>query len=494
MLKPTRANRPTMAKMQYAAETKREQYGLAQWMRRVLEECDKLGDDFAPDPVHDLRVAIRRCRSLADGLMAFDPLPDWKRMKKAAKPLFRCLGELRDTQVMADWIQKLGSPDDAVSKALFDFASTEEESLKEKAVSALQEFDRKQWKAWSEVLPKRAERVPLQGLAFRHLALERWNQAHQLHRQALRNRTKTAFHRLRIGLKRFRYTVENFLPVMHEKWEGDLKELQDLLGEAHDLDVFWATALRIKAFPDTAARERWQGRIAKERDSRLRRYREKMVGQNSLWPAWRVKLPQGEEITAAATERLKLWASFLDPDFNHAQHVAALALQLYDSLDGDRPPGRMRQDRTRLILQAAALMHDVGRAKQNKQHQKASYRLIRKLSPPLGWEAHDLQMAGLVARYHRGGLPSAKQKGFARFSAAQKRTIEFLSGILRLADALDRQRDGAVRRLEVEKTGDFLTAWVQGDVGNGRSWERVAAARHLLEVVYNRPLLVRKRA
>jgi CHAD domain-containing protein len=54
-------------------------------MLRVLEECDNVSTDFSADPVHDLRVALRRCRSMADGMMAMDPDPDWKAMKKAGK-------------------------------------------------------------------------------------------------------------------------------------------------------------------------------------------------------------------------------------------------------------------------------------------------------------------------------------------------------------------------------------------------------------------------
>ena len=49
--------------------------GLAYWAQRVLEECDKASHEFAADPVHDLRVAIRRCRSMADGLRIMDPDP-----------------------------------------------------------------------------------------------------------------------------------------------------------------------------------------------------------------------------------------------------------------------------------------------------------------------------------------------------------------------------------------------------------------------------------
>ena len=42
-----------------------ERRGLSHWMNRVLEELGSLQTSPDPDTVHDLRVAIRRCRSLA---------------------------------------------------------------------------------------------------------------------------------------------------------------------------------------------------------------------------------------------------------------------------------------------------------------------------------------------------------------------------------------------------------------------------------------------
>jgi len=95
---PASATRPTRAK---------KVTGLRYWMLQVLKECDHVAADFKADPVHDLRVSLRRCRSLADGLMALDSNPDWKAMKKAGKGLFRRLGDLRDVQVMMEWVDKL---------------------------------------------------------------------------------------------------------------------------------------------------------------------------------------------------------------------------------------------------------------------------------------------------------------------------------------------------------------------------------------------------
>jgi len=76
-------------------------------MERVLQECDNAAAGFQPDPVHHLRVALRRCRSLADGMNAMDPDRNWKAMKKAGKKLFQSLGALRDVQIMMEWIDTL---------------------------------------------------------------------------------------------------------------------------------------------------------------------------------------------------------------------------------------------------------------------------------------------------------------------------------------------------------------------------------------------------
>ena len=374
-------------------------------MERVLEECDGASAGFAPDPVHDLRVALRRCRSLVDGLIPLDPDPAWKQMKRAGKALFKSLGELRDVQVMEEWVHRFDSPGDLVASRMLEFLAVREASLKQLAAGALGQFDRKQWRKWGNSLPRRAARIKPGSLMFKHLALERWNEAHDLHRHALRNRSQVGWHNLRIGIKRFRYIVENFLPEQHARWSEDLKKLQDLLGEVHDLDVLWQMAQQVNAFPDEGSRTHWHQRIHQEREDRLATYHEKMVGKHSLWPVWRLELPQGKEIEAAALQRLRRWASVLDPDFKHSGQVMRLTLKLYDGMTGVAGTARPRAGNSREILRLAAMLYDVGRAKEGKGHHKASYRLIERLTPPLGIDPDALRMAGIVARYHRGALP-----------------------------------------------------------------------------------------
>ena len=235
--------------------------GFRHWMERVLEEAKRAEEAFAADPVHDLRVALRRCRSMADGFRPMDPDPAWRAMKKAGGRVFRSLGDLRDVQVMRDWVQQLAPPEDPVAQVLDRSLADREDSLKREAQTTLGRLDHGQWRKWADHLAGRAARVPLGGAVFQYLALQHWYAARELQRLALRNRSQASWHTLRIGIKRLRYTIENFLPEHHVRWGKDLKQLQDLLGEIHDFDVLWGH-IRAYQFENNVARDRtWRGQF-----------------------------------------------------------------------------------------------------------------------------------------------------------------------------------------------------------------------------------------
>lgn len=462
--------------------------GLAHWASRVLEECDKANQGLAADPVHDLRVAIRRCRSMADGFLSVDPDPAWKQMKRLAKPLFSSLGDLRDTQVMAEWVAKLLEPADAARQSLLDSLAHQETAQKTAAQEALAQFDRKHWASLNAHLAKRTAKVPLEGPVFQHLALERWQEAYELHRQALRNRSQVGYHQLRIGIKRFRYTVENFLPERHAKWSRDLRDLQDALGEVHDFDVLRAM-IRAHSGIQAEERARWHTRIVEERRKRLDFYREKMLGKNSLWQVWRAELPSGAALEQAALEKLKSWASFLDPDPPHSALVTQIALQLYDGLCQSHTI--VIKPEYRRILEAAAVLHEVGKSKSATGHQKRSYRMICGLKPPLGWTAEELRCVATTARYHHGALPQIGDSYFVGLSA--KRRLELLPviGILRLANAFDFDHDRSLTRVSVERQNGAVILQVPGLREMSPSAERIARARYLLETTCRLTIAIR---
>src|SRR5258708_40343531 len=86
-----------------------EQRGLAYWMERVLEELDEVRTAPEADAVHDLRVALRRCRSLARAMEEVDPDPAWPKMRKIGSKLFMELGALRETQGLEEGVGKLAA-------------------------------------------------------------------------------------------------------------------------------------------------------------------------------------------------------------------------------------------------------------------------------------------------------------------------------------------------------------------------------------------------
>lgn len=462
--------------------------GLGYWMQQVVSNVDRALLKFSPDAVHDLRTALRRCRSLAEGIMFFDGDPRWKKMKRAGKQLFQGLGELRDTHVLLDWIRKLTPENDSTAAALQASLKRREIELKATAVASLRQFDGSQWNAWSVELPSRIAKLPPDSLFFAHLALERWSQARELHHRALQNRTNIAFHDLRIGIKYLRYTVENFLPGLHEFWSADLKEVQDALGDVHDLDVLWETASTLNAFPDVGSRNAWRDRILTARRERLDSYRRLMVGRNSLWKVWRAALPKDGQIHHLGLLRLERWAGSVDPDTRHSRHVAHLALQVFDALSATIPAGS--RERYRSILRGASLMHEVGRAKCKKGHHKESARLIRKLRVPLGWASSELEELALVVRYHRGALPSDTQRQFSKLSQKRRETVRLLSGVLRLACACDAEHTSQIRNLAVDSTPPVVNIRAHGYVAEGPMVERLASARCLLEIACQRPVLI----
>jgi CHAD domain-containing protein len=465
--------------------------GLDFWMASVTRECDHVRQDFAPTPVHDLRVALRRCRSIADGFRTLDPHPAWKLMKDESKWLFQQLGALRDTQVMAEWVQRLAPVPDETCFILRGYLQEQENRHRDDAATAVRNFNKRKWTAWARVLGRRTRNVPVESIAFQHLALERWVDVHALHHQALRNRSQASYHRVRLALKKFRYTVENFLPSRHERWGSELRELQDLLGELHDLDVLWRTAVTIKAIPTEQARREWRRRILDESSQRLARYREKMLGKSSLLLAWRAELPGAEQIKDAALARLRVWSSFRDPDVFHAEHVAMLALQVYDGLASlhllpanESPDGRR-------MLEAAALAHAVGFEENQKKYQMASYRRLRKLKPLIGLNAETLRQIALIVRFHRGSLPRPEEKALSGVTDQQRTILTVLSGILRLADAIDRLHGSRIDQLRLERPGEILYITAPGYSENDASAEGLAAARHLLEITCRLPILIR---
>ena len=121
-------------------------------------------------------------------------------------------------------------------------------------------------------------------------------------------------------------------------------------------------------------------------------------------------------------------------DEAHVRHVAALSTRLFAEL---QPEHRMER-RHLILLQAAALLHEIGGFVSNRSHHKHSQYLIAN-SDLFGLTREDIAVIALVARYHRRAVPNpAAHPEYAALDRDSRIAVSKMAALLRVADALDR--------------------------------------------------------
>lgn len=142
---------------------------------------------------------------------------------------------------------------------------------------------------------------------------------------------------------------------------------------------------------------------------------------------------------------------------SHAGQVARLALDIFDAVG----PAFGLERRNRQLLEAAAILHDVGYLINYEKHHQHSYHLIRHANL-FGFSPREQEIVANLARYHRKKLPRKKHENFALLPPDDQRLVKQLGGILRLADGLDRRRNQAVLALDCRLTESGLRITLLG--------------------------------
>jgi exopolyphosphatase/guanosine-5'-triphosphate,3'-diphosphate pyrophosphatase len=156
----------------------------------------------------------------------------------------------------------------------------------------------------------------------------------------------------------------------------------------------------------------------------------------------------------AAPDPLRLFREFAErcqSDRRHVEHVRYLALQLFDQLGGKLGC----EPEERLLLEAAGLLHDVGQLVSYRKHHKHSFQLIMH-AERLGLPPRERGLVALISRYHRRTGPRKKHQEFAALPPADQAVVRRLSGLLRVADGMDRGHTAAVETVASELTRNAL--------------------------------------
>ncbi|HZA13746.1 MAG TPA: Ppx/GppA phosphatase family protein [Myxococcaceae bacterium] len=129
-------------------------------------------------------------------------------------------------------------------------------------------------------------------------------------------------------------------------------------------------------------------------------------------------------------------------DMGHSRQVARLAVSLFDDL---APLHRLPAS-CRPLLEAAAILHDLGHAVSYQRHHRHSYYLIRNADLP-GLADQQRELVALIARYHRRSPPEHGHLDIDLLDPGEFRIVRKLATLLRIADSLDRSHHQTVKEL-----------------------------------------------
>ncbi|TGJ99000.1 Ppx/GppA family phosphatase [Leptospira langatensis] len=133
-------------------------------------------------------------------------------------------------------------------------------------------------------------------------------------------------------------------------------------------------------------------------------------------------------------------------DEDYARHVAKLSLDIFDQLAPVHKLGKEERE----YLEASSLLHEVGLFISHSAYHKHSYYLIRNSEAMLGFTWGEIELIALTARYHRKSSPKSKHREFQRIGGREQDIVQKLSGILRIASACNRNRQGLIETVKCQ--------------------------------------------
>ena len=139
-----------------------------------------------------------------------------------------------------------------------------------------------------------------------------------------------------------------------------------------------------------------------------------------------------------------LLANHYRVDKAHGQQIRRLTMTLFDQLQDLH--GLTRHDR--LLLKVAAILHEVGSYINPKKHHHHSQYIILN-SEIFGLSRADVEVVGLLARYHRHGAPTIAEPTYALLNQADRLRVQKLAALLRVAEAMERAHSRRIRSFSV---------------------------------------------
>jgi len=133
-------------------------------------------------------------------------------------------------------------------------------------------------------------------------------------------------------------------------------------------------------------------------------------------------------------------------DEEHARHVAYHCVTIFDALVKEHGMSR----RHRIMLETAAILHDIGTYIKSSGHQKHGQYIVSN-SEIFGLHNDELNIVANVINYHRGNPPSQSDIEYITLQREERILVLKMASILRVADALDRGHSQQIKKITVER-------------------------------------------
>jgi len=154
-----------------------------------------------------------------------------------------------------------------------------------------------------------------------------------------------------------------------------------------------------------------------------------------------------KRFTRSTVHSVKILAQQYQPRVEHYELVVTYALMIFDKIKKIHGLG----SRDKLLLEAAAILHDIGEYVNIQDHEKLTYGIVRG-SDIVGLNQMEIEIIALICRYHSQITPSISEHCYARLDASTRVRVSKLTAILRVADALDRSHIQKFSRIDVKLT------------------------------------------
>jgi len=170
------------------------------------------------------------------------------------------------------------------------------------------------------------------------------------------------------------------------------------------------------------------------------------------------------QANASISPREQVWASALrlgkkyQFDQEHAKLVSYLAGRLFDQ---SHELHNLNEE-SKLLLEVAALLHDIGHFINTVDHNKHGCYIL-KANPLIGLTENHQNIVANIIQYHGKSTPSLQDDGFRALAPRDRLMVIELSSLMRLADGLDVRHMGCIRDVQLEQQKNIWKLRLQGD-------------------------------